>query len=308
MNRKNSIGLITGVFGIGKVEAEKIVSKYAENDDDQISDEAGFVADIMELRKKEVVKRATEESDLIDQGYKKAERKIMDKLESELKSKFGVDDSDLKGMELVELIVSNAGKGTGAGKDMTEDQIKAHPLVVKMSTEHAKELKRKDDEHKAAMESQKSEIERVRIIERVKKTALERLESQKPILSSDTSKAAKQKANALRDLVEGFEFKEENGKIVVFKDGQPHKNTLGHLVEFEELQDEVFGSIFDFEVAESRDIPEGEDKNRQKSKKPGYKMPETADEYTEFITSEKYTDEQKIEVRDNWDKKQSGKK
>jgi hypothetical protein len=189
---------------------------------------------------------------LRDEGYQRAQREIMTNLEKDLKKKYG-HMSELHGIELINEII---GKSTASSEPtLTEDDIKRHPVYRQLVLDKDEELSRIKAEAEDGLNKFKSEISRERVMQEVRKRAMQRLDSRNPVLSSDPTKAERQKNFLLHDLMQyEFDVRQDgaNTSIIVLKDGKVLENKHGHPIRFESLVDDVSDSYFDFRQAEPR--------------------------------------------------------
>lgn len=205
---------------------------------------------LLELDKTRV---ATIQKGKLDEGYKKAQKEIMSKFETEVKTKFGID-SDAVGLGLVEAIIeSKAPRGDG----ITEEQVKKSKTYLDLSESIDTKIKDAVKAEKQIHETYKSEVERGKSISVVKQKALTVFESLKPILSTDPAKAAKQKELFLQQFEQG-NYRLEGERIIMLNaDGTDRTDEHAKRVDFESVVKETAASVYDFQVTDPKNSPAG---------------------------------------------------
>ena len=182
-----------------------------------------------------------------DSQYKRGQKEVATKFETKLKEKYGVS-SDETGIDLVDLILTTElEKVKGKG----DEDITAHPEYLKLKSESDRMLKAKDKEWQKKIEELESKHTRESMFAKVKERAFAELDNLRPILPEDAKKAQKWKEKYIEDF-RAYDFTEQDGMIVVLKDGKPLQDSHGYNKSFADLVKETAAEIFDFQTAESR--------------------------------------------------------
>lgn len=190
-----------------------------------------------------------------DNGYKKAEKEILTKMEKELKEKYKLTASDKQGLELIEEIVETTKPAPGKTKEITDDDVMKHPKYKELQLKAEADLKKTKEELEGKLTETQTAQKKRETFEKVKTQALAQLDSMHPIFSSDPVKAANQKAIFLREL-ESFEYDvKEDGSITVLKDNKIYKNAHENIVSFKDLAKEIADKYYDYKKAEDRGAP-----------------------------------------------------
>lgn len=179
-------------------------------------------------------------TEIHDKGYKKAQKEHMEKFETQLKEKYGVQ-SDKFGTDLVDEIVSTKTKGK------IED-VKTHPDYVSLEKQLQSNYipKEKFEETVNEFESFKQNVERNNTLNKVKEDARNVFRSLNPILSKDPKRAANQESDFLKKL-ESFDYQVgDDGNHLIMKDGKRLENENYNPVNFSDFVKTKASDYFDF--------------------------------------------------------------
>jgi hypothetical protein len=225
------------------------LSKTLKMDDEELAslyNEAGELTSLTAAEKADT-SRVTKLKEENDSQYKRGQKEVATKLETKLKEKYGVS-SDETGVDLVDLILTTElEKVKGKG----DEDITAHPEYLKLKSESDRMLKAKDKEWQKKIEEIETKHTRESMFTKVKDRAFAELDNLRPILPEDAKKAQKWKEKYIEDF-RSYDFTEQDGTIVVLKDGRPLQDSHGYNKSFADLVKETAAEIFDFQTAESR--------------------------------------------------------
>ena len=225
------------------------LSKTLKMDDEELAslyNEAGELTSLTAAEKADT-SRVTKLKEENDSQYKRGQKEVATKLETKLKEKYGVS-SDETGVDLVDLILTTElEKVKGKG----DEDITAHPEYLKLKSESDRMLKAKDKEWQKKIEEIETKHTRESMFAKVKDRAFAELDNLRPILPEDAKKAQKWKEKYIEDF-RSYDFTEQDGMIVVLKDGKPLQDSHGYNKSFADLVKETAAEIFDFQTAESR--------------------------------------------------------
>jgi hypothetical protein len=193
------------------------------------------------------IKKATDTEGKFQEGYKKAKKEERTAFEAELKTKLGIE-SDLTGVELVEHIVSTKEAEASKGKkgEITEEDVKKHPVYQGLDTRFKRELKAKDEEWKTKLETVETTFKKKETFADIKVTALNLLDGLKPVLPGSTEVATTLK-NVFVGALEGYEFDKQGDKTIVMKDGKVVEDQHGHSMTLDELVKTTAPKYFEFQ-------------------------------------------------------------
>lgn len=249
------------------------------NTDGTIKDEA--LTQILDLDVKRISAIKPDVKKHFDEGYKKAQSEILSKRDKELVDKFGIK-SDKIGVELINDIVAEQVKK--AGVELNDDAVKKHPVYISTVDKLTKD---KDDAVKAESEKLtqfQTEQKKKETFSNVSSKALEHFNSLKPILSQDQSKA-KNQMNDFVEKLKGFEYEvQEDGRIVVLKDGKVLEDAHGNRIPFEKVVKETADRYYDYHQADKRAAPgNGKDPAENGSGKSPLTAPKNEEEYNKTL-------------------------
>lgn len=221
---------------------------------------------------------------LFDDGYKKAQSETLSRFEKEFKEKFKFD-SDKQGIDLITEYVASQGK---KGNALDEDAVKRHPLFIQLQDAKQKEVEAAIKAEQDKFNSYVSEQKKKETFSTVSNKALDVFKGLKPILSSDAEKARNQESILLRDLQQ-YDFEDQNGEIVVLKEGKVLTDAHGNRVKFNSLVKSTADKYYDFHKAEERSAP-GNGKETTKTTTATdfqFEVPKNEEEYVQMITDVK---------------------
>lgn len=303
--KKFLLAFLVASVGLSKEDAN---AKIADLEDAAKTDEtskeilASFKAKINDLKKTN-----------FDDGHKKAAKEVKFAFEKDLKEKYGVT-SDKTGTELVEEIVAaqTAGSGKG-GKDLTDEEIKKHPLFLKLEKDSAKALKDAETNFKADLQKIEDAKATEQLLSEVKSIGIAEFEKLNPVLSPDAEKANKQKARIAKEL-EGKKYQKVGSDFLILKeDGSRLEDEHGNPVRLSNLVREISDDLgFDYKAATDRSSAgggankgqgggnEGESGNKYTGK-----MPSNEDELNGLLFDPKVSAEHKTEIQEAWNAQQT---
>jgi hypothetical protein len=228
------------------------LSKTLKMDDEELDslyNESGELTSLTAAEKADT-SRVTKLKEENDSQYKRGQKEVATKFETKLKEKYGVS-SDETGVDLVDLILTTElEKVKGKG----DEDITAHPEYLKLKSESDRMLKAKDKEWQKKIEEIETKHTRESMFAKVKDRAFAELDNLRPILPEDAKKAQKWKEKYIEDF-RSYDFTEQDGMIVVLKDGKPLQDSHGYNKSFADLVKETAAEIFDFQTADDRTSP-----------------------------------------------------
>ena len=271
------------------------LSKTLKMDDEELAslyNEAGELTSLTAAEQADTARVTKLKEDQASQ-YKRGQKEVASKMEAQLKDKFGVD-SDLTGVDLVDFILTTElEKVKGKG----DEDITAHPEYLKLKSESDRMLKAKDKEWQKKIEEIETKHTRESMFAKVKDRAFAELDNLRPILPEDAKKAQKWKEKYIEDF-RAYDFTEQDGMIVVLKDGKPLQDSHGYNKSFADLVKETAAEIFDFQTAESRSSAA----NQQTQS--NFAAPRNEDEFIQKMREAKTPEEQAKVMESYQSKKQ----
>jgi len=220
---------------------EEVASLFTNEDGLEINDDA--MASILERDQKRVERFQTERQTYFDNGFKKAQKETLTKFENDVREAFKID-SDKQGIDLINDIVTNK---LGAGVELEEDKIKVHPLYVKTVDDFNRKVKDTEKIWQDKYNGRESEIVREKTFSTIKQKSKSIIDSLKPLLPKDATKAEKQMGFLYNEL-SGYEFDLQDETIIVKKDGKLYEDKHGQRIQFDDLIKGIASGIWDFEV------------------------------------------------------------
>lgn len=194
------------------------------------------------------LKKASDTTGKFQEGYAKAKKEERANFEKEIREKYGIE-SETTGTELIdELITTKAGEQGGGKKgEVTEDEVKKHPVYQNLETRYKKDLKAKDTEWETKLNEVEGRFKAETTFKTIESRALATLDGLKPVLPGNPEVAANQKrwfVQALKD----YQFDIQDGdRVVVMKDGKVVEDGHGNSVDFGDLVKQKASKFFEFQ-------------------------------------------------------------
>lgn len=287
--------LAEGLKAAYKISEGDIANILPEKEEDFKENE--FLTAFLEQDKNRVEAITLKGKDKFAEGFSKAKKEVMQSFENEIRDAFGIEDSELVGIELMNKVVElNSKKFEKDPSKLTDEQLKSHPSVIKMLNEkerlHKENVKQVEDEFNNKL----NQFNRERVFNTASKKALAIFEAMNPVLSTDPVRAQNQK-NILLERLKGFEYSEDGEEFTILKDGKRYEDAHGHGVSFESLVKDNAKALFDFKQADPRDNPDPGGSGGGASGKP-----KNQDEYVKMITDKNIPLEERQKIREEWNK------
>ncbi|HJV19290.1 MAG TPA: hypothetical protein VJ552_05370 [Sediminibacterium sp.] len=313
MSKKLILGVLGTLFKMPEVEVAELLKKSDGSSDELDEDKALQL--IIDKDKARIQALNDAAKTKFDDGYKKAQKESMEKLEKSLKTKYGIDE-ELQGEELIEAIltakVTEVQKQSGK-KELTEDEIKKLPVFLNLEKTLRKAVDDAKAEGEAAVTKLKEEYSQKETFTSIRDKAISYFKSKNPILSEDPIKADTQVNNNLIAHLNGYKYQDNNGQLVILKpDGTRLEDGHGHPMTLNALVDEISGKAFDFKAAEDRkQAGNGGSGGSGGSggaggKKYSGKAPTSAKEYADTLLSSDLSLEEKDDFKSTYGEQFSG--
>lgn len=281
---------------LNKSDAE--VAELISNSDGTLKDDA------LELLKTQDAERVKSLKELatsrFDDGYKKAQKEVLDNLEKQIKEKTG-SASDKKGLDLIEDVINEKVSAASKADGISDDKVKRHALYLDLEKKLKTEVDSKEKEWKEKFDKRESEIKRSETNQKVASEINKIVDELRPVFSTDATRAAQQR----KDIAEAIlktNFEEVNGEYLPLKeDGSGRmEDSHGHAVKLKSLVSDFVTSRYDLSKAEERSSAG----NQNKATESAYKgaMPKTEAEYVKLITDDKIPVEERSAIQEAWKK------
>lgn len=230
----------------------------------------------------------TPDAVLLENQYKRGQREALEGLEKAIKTKYDLSE-DKKGTELIDALVSKV-----STVKLDDEKVKMHPLFLSLQDRVAKEKEEVLSTYEQKIKDLESSYKRKDTFAQVGTKIKDYFDSLKPILPSDTNKAA-----FLRDeFVKQFDTLDyeilENGKILPIRDGKRIEDNHGNPIYLDNMvKDEVYRR---YDVQQQDPKGGAGNQNGQGSRT---SIPKTQEEYDTAIYNAK-TREERIEIATAW--------
>lgn len=293
-------GLLSTVFKGGD-QAEKIAEIL--NSDEEALNEKDALNLFAEADKARVKELRTK---YFDEGHKKGKGEALTPFEKQLRETYQINE-DLQGMELIQAAIEANSKKSD--KALDEDAIKRSKPYIQLQDTLKKSLEDKDKEWQEKLDAQVKGYQKERTFASVSDKALALFEALNPILSEDPVKASKQKQILINEL-KAYDFEDQEGKLIVLKDGKVVEDEHGHRVEFDALVKKTAADYFDFKAAsQNRDTPNGGGKSDPPKGGNGTKYtgswPKNEEEYIAVIGNDAVPLAERLALKESWAAKQN---
>ena len=212
------------------------------------ADEKGVISKILELDTQRVDKLKTSggKDGTFQDGYAKAKKEVLSDFEKQLKETFETE-SEKTGLDLITEILTAKTSEAGKKGQLTDDDVKKHPVYQVAEKAFKKQLTEKETEFKTKLSEVESAAKKAQTFSSVKDNALAILEGLNPIYAKNPKVVTTIKNQFLNEL-QGFEFERQaDGSWLVTKDGKVVEDGHGHSKSFECIIKETSESYFEFQ-------------------------------------------------------------
>lgn len=262
--------------------------------------EGEFKLKFLELDKNRITTINQKGKDKFEQGYSKAKKEERENFEKEIKEEFGIDDEELIGLDLVKKVAEKSSKNGKANiKDLSEDELKTHPSVIKLLSDKDKTFKEQEAKLKGEYDQKLAAYDREKLVGRVSQKAIALIKALNPVLSEDPVKAQNQLGIALRDI-ESHDYQEEGDSFIPLKDGKRLENAHGHGVDFNTFIKGIAEKYYDFKQSDPRNTPPADGGGAGGGIA---NFPKNEAEYAKMITDTSIPVEDRKKIQAEWNKK-----
>lgn len=260
-----------------------------EGDDLKLKDNAldimkGWDVDRVSALKMDDAALAKIKGESFDKGHQKAKGELMTKFDTDLREKHSFE-SDLKGQELVDAIISDKTKSSSKGGEISVDDIKKHPHYLTTVSEHTKALKKAGDDWQTKYSDLENGHKSASVFGNVK-SLTESFWAESNALFPEDARHANALKNVILSELEQFKYqKHEDTFVVLDADGvKVLEDKHGNNVSFKDHIKSVTENFVGFQTQQQRssgggDDEGGDDSGDSKSKKWTGKIPANDEEY-----------------------------
>lgn len=244
MDQKESLlYLATKQFNLTEDEAKTLLFEG-----DELKENA--VDLLLDKDKERIQKLKDERTAKYNEGYQTAEKKLKSHAEETFKKLTGYTGEETTFDAMFEKWHAEEKKKLSGKKEITEDDIKRHPLYVQLESERIpkteyEELKRSFDEFKT--QQQRSQVMGV-----VTERAWSLVAAKDPILEESQIVADNRKRDFLSKF-SGYDYDLQDGKIIIVKDGKRLEDAHGNLLSFEAFVNDLSSQHFIFRAQSKKD-------------------------------------------------------
>jgi hypothetical protein len=298
VNIKHAEGIASRLY---KIDVDGLRGALQIADDVEEIDEKSFI-ELLVSKQSEVIK------DRFDRGYQSAESKVLKTLEKEIRSEFGIDSAELKGIDLVRAAIDSAKEEAGKSapkSKLTDDDVKKHPLYLELEKAKKTEVETLKTEYETKIKAELDSREYERLLGTVDQEADKIFATLgTPVLPEDATIAQKHKQKLLFDELRGFKFQKNGDDVIVLKqDGTRVEDKAGNAKSLKDIVAEIAKGNFVFKASEDRKSAgnggdSGSNGSNGGTKKFTGSAPKTAQEYVGLLTSNELSIEQKSEIKE----------
>ena len=259
-----------------------------------------------------IKKTSTDTAGKFQEGYAKAKKEERANFEKEIREKYGVE-SDNVGIELIdEVLTTKLGEVKGKKGEVTEDDVKKHPVYQSLETRYKTDLKAKDSEWEAKLNEIETKHKTESTFKSVEERALATLNGLMPVLPGNPEIAANQKRWFVSSLKD-YEFDiQEGDRIVVMKDGKVQEDGHGNSLDFSDLVKRKASQFFEFQKnnggSNAGNSNEGQEQGGGEGYPAGITKPKTLEELTAIANDRSIPLADRQKVMETYEKEQSGAK
>jgi hypothetical protein len=212
---------------------------------------------LLERDKQRIAKLKTERESRYSEGYQAAEKKFKSHAEEVFKKKTGYNGTEDNFETMFDAWFEKTKSELGKKKEVTEDDIKRHPLFIDLESktiakERYENLEREFDQFKKDQTRQAT-------VSQVTDKAWGIVAAKNPILSENPLVAENRKRDFLSKFCT-YDYEFQDSKVVVLKDGKRLEDAHGNLKQFDAFVMELAEMNFDFRKQE--DVGNAGNKNK----------------------------------------------
>lgn len=234
--------LTTKQFNLSEDEAKALLIV-----DDQLREDAVDV--ILEKDKERIKKLRDEREKKYNDGYQTAEKKFKSHAEEVFKKKTGYNGAEDNFEAMFDAWFAQQKEQLKAKREVTEDDIKKHPLFIDLETKTI--AKEKYDELQKSFDEFKTQSQRKAVMDTVTGRAWDVVAARNPILSENPLVAENRKRDFLAKF-SSFDYELQDGRIIVLRDGKRMEDAHGNLKTFEAFTVELAEQNFDFRAQDDK--------------------------------------------------------
>ena len=297
--KKTIASLLAALATLSGADVETLKAKLTA-DDAEDGDQSEDLAPVLAAHAKKVKDQvAAGNSD----GYKKAQKDVLGKLEADLKSEYSIT-TDKTGTELVKEIVAARVANPGA---ISEDLVKRHPayLTLENSVNDKVTAATKEATEKVT-ELEKSYTRREQF-QTVKAKAIAAFDALNPILPDNAQAAEKRRERFVKDLEAGtnFELTPSGEVLLLDKEGKRREDSHGNPVKFSDHVKSITDELgFEYGVATPRTSGGNTTTTTTSTQDAKFKgeLPKKGDDnkYIALIADPNLSTEEKLEIQAHW--------
>lgn len=188
--------------------------------------------------------KKTADTSKFQEGYAKAKKEERSAFENEIKTKFNLESS-ATGVDLINDLVSKAGKGAAGSKEVTEDDVKRHKTYQDLLDSLNTKVKEVEQTWQTKYQDLEKAQSKNAVVSGVKNKALTILDSLKPVLPKNEQAAANLK-NIFAGKFESYDYEVQDNRTLILKDGKVLEDKHGNRVDLEDFIKQEAASLFDF--------------------------------------------------------------
>lgn len=291
------------INGISEKKAAALIFQKAENGEDL--DESKLNDDVLNTlldkdaaRVQKLSKGDEAVTKAFDNGYNKALKEEKTNFEKLLRKRHNIDEEGkLKLNDLLDKI--DAAKIEKQGTELTEENIKKHPLYLSLERSKKEEIETLTSSHETALKElenkQASSVMKVS----AKNKVLDYFDNLKPVLSKEATKAANQRTS-FANLFDAYDFQAGEGDadplIIDPATNKRLEDKHGNPVSLADLVQQKADQYYDFVVQD----PKGAPGNKGGAGGDGVAVPDSKEAYETAILEAK-TSEERIAIADAYE-------
>ena len=244
---KKLIALLAAASGLPQTALASCVNDDGSFNTEEWSKVESKIKDGIEAKlenaRKEAAEEAAKANDVkgtFDDGFKKGEAKVAERIEKRLREAFGVEEK-LSGDELFKAIAANKDKPQ---KEITQDQVERLPWYQEHEEKRAKAHKEEIAKLKGEYEEFKKSVDRKDRMAKVNKLADPIIESLNLNLSKDPERRAKQ-IEAIREKIHATDYDIQDERVLVLKDGKVLKDKMDNSIVFKDHITAIATDLYD---------------------------------------------------------------
>jgi flagellar biosynthesis/type III secretory pathway protein FliH len=180
-------------------------------------------------------------------GVKKGFKDAFTSLEKSIRDEYEIE-STATGIDLVKEVIAAKATASGTPAKLDDEEVKKHPVYQQLEKQSKKQLADTAADWEKKFTDRELEIKKSSTLTTVQQKALDLRNSLQPVISGNAKIAANTEKGFLSRLGELEYTVNDDGSIIMQKDGKVLTDKMGHTMQFDDYVKELSGEYYEFKA------------------------------------------------------------